>query len=107
MSVEIATPEAANETAQGPEFSDRDRLNDILTMEKYMTSSYNTGLNEMQNPKLHETIQGILGDEHNMQFQVFDKMWQKGWYKIEAADKQKIQQAYQQFNGYKSQFPKQ
>jgi spore coat protein CotF len=42
-----------------------------------------------------------------MQFQVFDKMWQKGWYKIEAADQQKIQQAYQQFNGYKSQFPKQ
>lgn len=108
MSTQIASPEAAKQTPpQGPEFSDRDRLNDVLTMEKYLTSGYNTGLNEMQNPKLHETIQGILSDEHNMQFQVFDKMWQKGWYKIEAAEQQKIQQTYQQFNGYKSQFPKQ
>lgn len=107
MSTEIAMPKPAGEPqVKGPEFNDRDRLNEILTIEKYMTAGYNTGLNELQNPKLHETVQGILGDEHNMQFQVFDQMWQKGWYKIEAADKQKIDQAYQQFNGYKTQFPK-
>lgn len=106
MSLEIAMPIPAGEPqVKGPEFNDRDRLNDILTLEKYMTSSYNTGLNEMQNPKLHETVKSILCDEHAIQFQVFDTMWQKGWYKIEAADKQKIQQASQQFSGYKTQFP--
>lgn len=104
--VEIAMPKPSGEpVVKGPEFNDRDRINDILAMEKYLTAAYNTGLNEMQNPKLHETVQGILSDTHNMQFQVFDQMWQKGWYKIEAADQSKISQTYEQFNNYKSQFP--
>jgi spore coat protein CotF len=107
MTVEIAIPKSATETvAKGPEFNDRDRINDILAMEKYLTQAYNTGLNEMQNPRLHETIQGVLSDTHNMQNQVFDQMWKKGWYKIEAAEPQKVSQAYEQFNNYKSQFPK-
>lgn len=107
MTVEIAIPkESAESIVKGPEFNDRDRINDILAMEKYLTAAYNTGLNEMQNPKLHETVQGILGDTHNIQHQVFDQMWQKGWYKIEAAEKEKVSQAFEQFNGYKSQFPK-
>lgn len=107
MTVEIAMPKPPGEPqVKGPEFNDRDRVNDILAMEKYLTTAYNTGLNEMQNPRLHETIQGILGDTHNMQHRVFEEMWQKGWYKIEAAEPQKVNQAFDQFNNYKSQFPK-
>jgi spore coat protein CotF len=32
-------------------------------------------------------------------------MFQNGWYKLEAEEQQKLQQAQQQFSGYSSQFP--
>jgi hypothetical protein len=32
-------------------------------------------------------------------------MFRKGWYSIEAADQQKLQQSYQQFQGYTNQLP--
>lgn len=106
MTTQIAMPKPPGEPqVKGPELNDRDRINDLLSFEKYMTQGYNTGLNEMQNPKLHETVQRILNDEHQIQFQVFDHMWQKGWYKIKAAETQEISQAHQQFSGYKTQFP--
>lgn len=106
MTTQIAMPKPAGEPQKkGPEMNDRDRMNDMLTQEKYLTQGYNTGLNEMQNPRLRQTIWNILNETHQMQFQIFDQMWQKGWYKIKAADQQEIGQAYQQFNGYKTQFP--
>ncbi|GAA3407196.1 spore coat protein [Paenibacillus hodogayensis] len=106
MATQIAVP-ASQQEAQpnGPEFSDRDRINDILSVEKYLTSGYNTGLNEMQNPKLRQTVGTILQDVHQNQFQLFDLMFQKGWYKLNAADQQAIAQAHQQFTGYKTQLP--
>jgi spore coat protein CotF len=90
---------------KGPEFNDRDLINDILAYEKYMANGFSVGLNEMQMPKLHQAVHDIMCDVHKSQFELFDLMFQKGWYKMKAADQNEIQQAYQQFNGYKSQFP--
>ncbi|PYI54429.1 spore coat protein [Paenibacillus flagellatus] len=106
MATQIAVPQTGQlPKVKGPEFNDRDRINDILSYEKYLTAGYNTGLNEMQNPKLREAIGSILRDVHDNQFQLFDLMFQKGWYKMKAADKQEIGQAHQQFSNYKTQFP--
>ncbi|RAV19900.1 spore coat protein [Paenibacillus contaminans] len=106
MAVELAMPKSPNEPqVKGPEMNDRDYINDILTQEKYLTSGYNTGLNEMQNPQLHQTIQQILNDVHQSQTQLFNLMFQNGWYKMKAADAQEITQAHTQFNNYKTQFP--
>lgn len=102
----IARPKPAGEPqVKGPQMSDRDHLNDILTLEKYLTSSYNTALNELQNPALHQTVQTILNDVHGQQFQMFNEMWENGWYKIKAANQQEISQTHQQFSNYRSQFP--
>lgn len=107
MTTQIAMNKPSSESQpQGPEMSDRDRINDVLSFEKYITQGYNTGLNEMQNPSLHQTVQNILIDAHKTQFQIFDQMWQKGWYKLKAAEQQEISQAHQQFTDYKTQFPK-
>jgi spore coat protein CotF len=106
LATQIAMPQTSElPTVKGPEMNDRDWINDILSYEKYLTNGYNTGLNEAQNPQLHQTVQTILNDVHNSQFQLFDLMFQKGWYKMKAADQQEISQAFTQFNGYKSQFP--
>jgi len=104
--MQIAVPQSGQlPQVKGPEFNDRDRINDILAYEKYLTSGYNTGLNEMQNPRLHQKISMILQDTHQTQFNLFNLMFQKGWYKMKAADMQEAAQAHQQFSGYKSQFP--
>jgi spore coat protein CotF len=106
MTVELAMPKSPQEPkVKGPEMNDRDWINDILTMEKYLTSSYNTGLNEMQNPQLHQAVQSILNDVHQSQAGLFDLMFQKGWYKMKTAEQQEIQQAHTQFSNYKTQFP--
>jgi len=106
----MATEIAVKQTGQlpqvkGPEMNERDRINDVLSSVKQMTVGYTIGLNEMQNPKLHQDIRNILNDTHLMQQQIFDAMFQKGWYKMKAADQQEITQAYTQFNNYHSQFP--
>ncbi|MBO9608270.1 MAG: spore coat protein [Paenibacillaceae bacterium] len=106
MATEIAMPKKPGEPqVKGPEMNDRDRLNDILSTEKYLTAAYNVGLNEMQNPALHQTVQRVLNDVHDTQSQLFDLMFQNGWYKMKAADAQEITQAHQQFSNYRTQFP--
>ncbi|AFH59841.1 spore coat protein [Paenibacillus caseinilyticus] len=106
MTVEIANPQTGQlPKVKTPEMNDRDYINDLLSFEKYLSGGFNTGLQEMQNPKLHETVQGILSDIHNSQFQVFDMMFRKGWYKMKAAESAEIEKIRTQFANYSSQFP--
>jgi spore coat protein CotF len=104
--MEIAKPQTGElPQVKGPEMNDRDRVNDILSLQKYLATGFNTGLAEIQNPKLRQTISGILQSQHELQWQLFNAMFEKGWYKMKAADKQEISQAHQQFSNYASQFP--
>lgn len=106
MTTQIAMPESGIlPQVKGPEMNDRDYVNDILAFEKYISNGYNVGLNEAQNPKLHMQIQNILNDVHRCQFDLFNLMFQNGWYKMKAADKQEVSQAHNQFSNYKTQFP--
>ncbi len=106
MAVEIAMPQTGQlPQVKGPEMNERDWLNDILSSEKYLSDGYNTGLNEMQCPKLHADVQKILNDTHQNQWDAFNLMFRKGWYKMKAAEQQEIMQAKTQFEGYRSQFP--
>jgi len=90
---------------KGPEINDRDLINDLMSYEKYMANGFGVGLHEMQMPQLHQAIHNIMCDVHNSQHEMFNLMFQKGWYKMKAADQNEIQQAHQQFSGYKTQFP--
>ncbi|WP_420832336.1 spore coat protein [Paenibacillus humicola] len=90
---------------KGPELNDRDRLNDILATEKYLTDSFNVSVREASHAALHEDLMMILTETHQCQYGLFELMFRKGHYKLEAEQQQKIDQAYQQFSGYSSQFP--
>jgi spore coat protein CotF len=106
MTVELAMPKTAGEPqVKGPELNERDRINDILATEKHMTNGYNVGLNEMQNPQLRKVIQEVLRNTQNAQAQIFDLMFQKGWYKMKVADKQEVEAAKTQFTNYSTQIP--
>src|SRR5699024_8414292 len=85
---------------KGPEMNDRDRLNDILTTEKYLTMSYNVAINEASTQWLYEDQMKILNQLHECQHQLFTLMSKKGWYKTDPAQQAQIDQAFQQFNNY-------
>lgn len=103
---EISNPKPANEPqVKGPEMNDRDRLNDILATEKYLTDSINVATREASHDQLHRDILGILTESHEAARELYTTMFQQGWYKLEAEEQQKLDQAQQQFQGYSSQFP--
>lgn len=90
---------------KGPEMNDRDRINDILALEKYLTDSFNVSAREASHPALHQDIMTILNETHQCQYELFEVMFRNGYYKLEAAQQTELDQAYQQFSGYSSQFP--
>lgn len=100
-----AQSRASGEQIQGPQFSDRDRINDLLSSEKYLTTGYIISLNEMINPQIYQTVKQILNETHDFQHQLFTAMQQKGWYDTPSAQQQEIEQAKQKFSNYRTQFP--
>ncbi|WP_408007568.1 spore coat protein [Pseudalkalibacillus sp. A8] len=88
-----------------PEMNDRDFINDVLATEKYLTDAYSTALNEASHQALYQDISSIAKETQDCQRNVLNVMFQKGWYTFEQAQPQKLQQAYQQFSGYKNQLP--
>lgn len=88
-----------------PQMNERDFVNDILSQEKYMAHAYSVALNEASHQHLYGDLLEIFNETQNMQHDLFNLMFEKGWYKLEAEQTQKIQQAYQQHQGYTNQFP--
>ncbi|SFV01777.1 spore coat protein [Alicyclobacillus macrosporangiidus] len=105
-SQQIANPKPPGEPqVKGPEMNDRDRLQDLLATEKYLTDSFNVAAREASHDALFRDVLTVLTETHRACRDVFNLMFQKGWYKLEAEQQQKVDQAYQQFSGYSSQFP--
>ncbi|MCA1031583.1 spore coat protein [Bacillus timonensis] len=100
----IQNPETP--VAKTPQYNDRDITNDMLATEKYMTDAYCTALNEASHEALYQDLRTIFNETQDCQRNFYNLMFQNGWYKIEAAPTQKLQQAYQQFQNYENtQFP--
>ncbi|MRX72030.1 spore coat protein [Bacillus lacus] len=97
----IGNPETT--VPKTPEMNERDFVNDMLNTEKYMTASYSTALNELSHSSLYEDVLSIFNDTQDCQRELYNLMFQYGWYKVEAVDSQKLQQTYDQFSGYADQ----
>ena len=103
---QIANPQTGQlPQVKGPEMNDRDFLNDGLATCKYLTDSLTDAVREASHEQLHADMLQILTETHQCARELYNVMFQNGWYKLEAEEQQKIQQAQQQFNGYSSQFP--
>lgn len=103
---QIANPQTGQlPKVKGPEMNDRDFLNDGLSTCKYLTDSLNVAVREASHNELHADLVQILTETHQSARDLYNLMFQNGWYKLEAEEQQKLGQAYQQFNGYSSQFP--
>lgn len=99
----IQNPSA--EFPKTPQMNERDFVNDMLSTEKYMANAYSVAINEASHEHLFNDLMGIYTETQQMRNDLYKLMFQKGWYKLEAQDMQKIQQSYQQHTGYMNQFP--
>ena len=83
--------------------TDKDRMEDMLTQEKYLISVYSSFSPEADCPQLKT----VLTDNFNgcvvNQTELFDKMSALGWYPLKAAPKADIDQARQKFREMKQQ----
>ena len=85
-----------------PTFGDREILDDILASQKQMTADYNTAAGEWASGALHSEFMTLLGEEHQIQMEIFQEMQKRGWYPTEQAPQQKIDQTKEQFMGTNS-----
>ncbi len=92
---------------KGPELNDRDRINDMLATEKYLTDNFNIFAHEASYSNLHRDVCQILNDTHHEARNLFNFMFNQGWYSLQAESTQEVAHAQQQFTNYKTQFPQQ
>ena len=103
---QIANPQTGElPKVKTPDMNDRDFVNDALSTCKYLTDSLNIAVREASHEQLHSDFLQILTETHQSCRELYNLMFQHGWYKLEAEEQQKLDQAYQQFNNYSSQFP--
>ncbi|MBC8570783.1 spore coat protein [Zongyangia hominis] len=77
--------------------SDRDRMSDALSSQKYITTLYNAGANECEHMNYKSDVLGILNEEHQIEQEIFDDMKKRGWYEITEASPEKLDKARQKY----------
>ncbi|AXN38649.1 spore coat protein [Peribacillus sp. NPDC060186] len=99
----VQNPESP--VAKTPQMNDRDFINDMLATEKYFCNSLSVALHEMSNHALFQDIFSVSKENQEMQRELYNLMFEKGWYSLEKAQPNSLSQTHQQFSGYKNQFP--
>ena len=78
--------------------TDRELLEDMLTLQKHTDINYSMFANECSTGNVRTDVMNILTDEHKIQAEVFDQMAAFGWYSPADAEMQKVEQAKQKFS---------
>ncbi|MBE3575523.1 MAG: spore coat protein [Firmicutes bacterium] len=69
----------------GP-LDDRDIMDDVLGMEKYMSDRLHQTSLEVMHPQLRQVVNQVENDTRAMASHVFNYEYQRGWYRPRAAD---------------------
>lgn len=78
-------------------YTDKEILNDGLCAQKATTGKLNLAANECVHENLRKDILNVLGEEHSIQYEVFNMMSQRGLYPTPAAQESKVAEAKQKF----------
>ncbi len=85
---EISNPKV--EVPKGMQLNDKDHLGDLLSCLKCMEKDYVVAMTEASNEHLYESYKSMFLNIAQMQREVFELSFQKGWYKLEKAESTKI-----------------
>ena len=78
--------------------TDQDKIEDLLSEEKYLISGYGTFIPEASEMPLRTVLTDNLNGCVKDQYQVFAKMEQMGWFKGQEADVNVLTGAKQRFS---------
>lgn len=78
-------------------YTDKEILNDGLCAQKATTGKLNMAANECVHENLRKDILNVLGEEHSIQYEVFNMMNQRGLYPTPPAEDKKMMEAKQKF----------
>lgn len=90
---QISNPKV--EVPKGMPLNDKDYVNSLLSCLKDMEKNYVIAMTEASNEGLYQIHKQVFLDLATFQREVYELMFRKGWYALEAAEPQKIQQKYQ------------
>lgn len=76
---------------------DQEVMTDLMLTEKKMSANYDTYASECVNTQLRDAFVNLLTQSHETQTNLFKTAQQKGWYQVEQAPTQKVDQARQKF----------
>ncbi len=72
------------------EMNDKDCLSSMLEFEKGIVKNYAVCLTEASNEDLYSDYHDMFDDASDMQREIYNMMFKKGWYSIETAEDAKI-----------------
>jgi len=86
------------EVPTGTKLNDKDYVNDLLSCLKEMEKNYVTAMSEASNEYLYEEYEEMFENYTEMQREVYELMFRKGWYSVEKADANKVNNKYNMLN---------
>ena len=93
---QISNPKT--EVPKGKSINDKDYMNSLLSCLKEMVKNYATVLTEVSNETLYNEYKTMFDEYSRLQREVYELMFRKGWYTIEQAEQQKLDNKYQTLN---------
>ncbi len=76
-------------------YDDKTMMTDMLSTQKFIASNYNNYAGEISTKQGKNKLLKILGEEHDIQFKIFETMQSKGWYETANAPQAKVDRAVQ------------
>ena len=86
------------EVPNTPELNDYDYLFDLLSTEKCISNNLATALSEASCDNLYNKIYAMFSDTKLAGRELFDLAFQNGWYPLEHAEENKIQEKITEFS---------
>lgn len=96
MNNSISNPKT--EVPKGTKINDKDYMNSLLGTLKEMVKNYAVTLTEVSNENLYNELKTMFDEYSNLQREVYEEMFRKGWYTLEKAELQKLDSKYQTLN---------
>lgn len=90
---QIANPETKVPT--GISLNEKDYITSLLSCLKEMVKNYTIAMTEASNENLFTQYKDTFDSLMALQREVYEVMFQNGWYKLEKAETQKIASKYQ------------
>ena len=96
MNNKISNPKT--EVPKGTQINDKDYMNSLLGTLKEMVKNYSVALTEASNETLYNEFKTMFDEYSNLQREVYETMFRKGWYALEKSEQQKLDSKYQTLN---------